>query len=65
MKPWVQRHGTWRSGPFTIRLDLDPRTKVVVYELYDSTRFAGYFESPNYAMRAAENLNSRAQEKAS
>ena len=51
---WRQRHGVWTSGRWTIRLDVDAHSHVVLYELYDSTRFVRYFESPNYAMQYAE-----------
>lgn len=60
---WSAKHGVWISGAFTVRLEMDPRTSVVLFELYDATRYVKAFLNANEAKQHAENLNGRAQER--
>ena len=53
---WRHRNGIWWTGPFTVRTELDPRTKIVLFELYDTTRFVAYFGSAQEARKHAHDM---------
>lgn len=54
MNSWQQSHGVWTCGAWTVRIDLNPRTKIVLYELFDHTRFVRTFVSAQAARAYAE-----------
>lgn len=56
---WRQRHGVWNSGPFTVRVEVDPRTHVTCFELFDSTRFVQVFASAQEARNHAACMSQR------
>lgn len=44
MNSWKREHANlWTLGPLSIYRQLDERTHVYVYELYDTTRFVNAF----------------------
>lgn len=59
---WAGRRGLWTAGPFTVCAQLDERTKVVLFELYDSTRFVKSFASAQEAKKHAEQMGCALEE---
>lgn len=62
---WSFARGVWMSDPFTICVQLDERTKVVLFELYDHTRFVKVFASEQEAKKHAQVMAYVGMEKAS
>jgi hypothetical protein len=50
------RRGIWILGPLTIRREVEPRTNVYEYELFDSTRYVDKFPNLAAAMAHAQQL---------
>lgn len=53
---WIERHGIWTCGAFTVRLDFNPRTEIALFELYDSTRYVDVFSSAQAAQDHARSM---------
>ena len=53
---WKLKPGLWMCDPFTIELQLDERTKLVVFELYDGTRYVKAFNSVQEAKQHARGM---------
>ena len=53
---WRGRKGTWVCEPFTVRTQLDERSKLITFELYDGTRFVKAFGSVQEAKQWARGM---------
>jgi hypothetical protein len=51
---WLERHGCWTCGAWTVRIDLNPRTGITLFELFDHTRFVRTFASAQAARAYAD-----------
>jgi hypothetical protein len=54
MSPWRESHGVYTRDAWTVRLDFNPRSKVTLFELYDSTRYVRTFPSAQAAKAYAD-----------
>jgi hypothetical protein len=51
---WREQHGVWTRGAWTVRVDFNPRSKVTLFELFDSCRFVRTFASAQAAKAYAD-----------